>query len=137
MIDSIRLLESQKQDLITHAEKCIPNESCAILYGKVQDGHAIVIDMFLTHNIDNSPKMFSIKDKDIIKAYNEAEKRNVAIVSIFHSHPTTHAKPSATDLKYMEINPVVWIIYSGTAKEFKAFVLDDKSKEKEIRITNR
>jgi len=32
--------------------------------------------------------------------------------------------PSGTDKKFMKINPVVWLIFSGITKDFKAYILN-------------
>ena len=46
------------------------------------------------------------------------------VVGIFHSHPNSEAYPSDTDKKFMDSNPVVWVIYSGISNDFKAYVLE-------------
>ncbi len=58
-----------------------------------------------------------------------AEEKNLDVIAIFHSHPSSDAIPSNTDRKFMETNPVVWIIYSGVTEEFRAYVLDSEVKE--------
>ena len=60
------------------------------------------------------------------------EKKGLDIIGIFHSHPSSEAFPSNTDKKFMQSNPVTWIIYSGIEKKFNAFVL--KSDVEEVLI---
>ena len=48
------------------------------------------------------------------------------VVGIFHSHPNSEAHPSETDKKFMQSNPVIWVIYSGVDKDFKAFFLESE-----------
>lgn len=48
------------------------------------------------------------------------------VVAIFHSHPNSEAYPSETDKKFMQSNPVVWIIYSGVTRDFKAYFLESE-----------
>ena len=112
--------------LVKHARNNTPNESCAILFGRIENDHFTVKDVFLTKNIQDSPVNFTISNEDLIKGYEEAEKRNLDVVGIFHSHPGSSAYPSLTDQKYMEINPVPWIIFSNKNNEFKAYVFDSK-----------
>ena len=112
--------------LVKHARNNTPNESCAILFGRIENDHFTVKDVFLTKNIQDSPVNFSMSNEDLIKGYEEAEKRNLDVVGIFHSHPDSSAYPSLTDQKYMEINPVPWIIFSNKNQEFKAYVFDSK-----------
>ena len=119
-LQKIKLSQSHKKILTEHAEKDIPNESCAILFGKGDS----VSDIFLTKNIEESPVNFTISNEQLIEGYKIAEDRQVDVIGIFHSHPNSEAYPSNTDKKFMQSNPVVWIIYSGINKEFKAFLLE-------------
>ena len=112
--------------LSKHAKKASPNESCAILLGKIEKDHFRVKDVLLTKNIENSPVNFTISNDELIKGYQEAEKRKLDIVGIFHSHPDSEAYPSVTDQKFMEINPVPWVIFSNKTEHFRAYVFDSK-----------
>ena len=96
------------------------------MFGKIENGHFTVKDIFLTKNTQESPVNFTISNEELIKVYEEAEKRQLDVVGIFHSHPDASAYPSLTDQKYMEINPVPWIIFSNKNQEFKAYVFDSK-----------
>lgn len=116
----------QIDTLVKHARANIPNESSAILFGKIEGDHFTVKDVFLTKNTQDSPVNFTISNEELIKAYEEAEKRKLEIVGIFHSHPDSNAYPSLTDQKYMEINPVPWIIFSNKNEELKAYFFDSK-----------
>ncbi|MEX0763785.1 MAG: M67 family metallopeptidase [Nitrosopumilaceae archaeon] len=118
--------QDQIDTLATHARNNIPNESCAVLFGKIENDHFTVKDIFLTKNTQESPVNFTISNEELIKVYEEAEKRQLDVVGIFHSHPDSSAYPSLTDQKYMEINPVPWIIFSNKNEEFKAYVFDSK-----------
>lgn len=119
-MQKITLSQSIKKTLIQHAENENPNESCAILYG---DGDT-VSDVFLTKNIEESPVNFTISNDQLIEGYKIAEEKKLQVIGIFHSHPNSEAYPSSTDKKFMHSNPVVWIIYSGANKNFKAYVLE-------------
>jgi proteasome lid subunit RPN8/RPN11 len=84
-------------------------------------------------NIDESSITFSIEPAELIRAYNLAESKGMEVIAIFHSHPAK-AWPSSTDIKFMEINPVVWVIYSTTKSQLKGFIYDDDGLIKEIDI---
>ena len=134
MQKSIKLSKVQKQQLLDHAEKFIPNESCALLFGKTKDDEVTVEEIFLTKNIDNSPVNFTISNEELIKGYRTAEEKHLDVVGIFHSHPSSRAYPSSTDQKFMFSNPVIWII-SSEKKDFKAYVLDSEILEIPIIIS--
>ncbi len=132
MTDTVILTESQRQALQNHAQRHEPNESCAILYGKSDGSKTTVDGIFLTENVDESPANFTISDDELVAAYKRAEQDNTRVVGIFHSHPSSEAFPSITDRRFMEINPVVWIIYSGASLDFRAFVLEGQVREIKI-----
>jgi len=127
-LQKIILSESDKEILTKHAENEKPNESCAILFGKDN----LVSEVFLTKNIEESPINFTISNEQLIEGYKIAEEKKVEVIGIFHSHPNSDAYPSNTDKKFMHSNPVVWVIYSGMNKDFKAFFLESDIVEIEI-----
>ena len=118
-MQKIILSQSDKKILTEHAENEKPNESCAILFGKDN----LVSEVFLTKNIEESPTNFTISNEQLIEGYKIAEEKKVEVIGIFHSHPGSVAYPSNTDKKFMQSNPVAWLIYSGINKDFKAYFL--------------
>lgn len=127
-LQKIILSESHKKILKEHAKKEHPNESCALLFG-IAGKTVKVKEVFVTENIEDSPVNFTVSNEQLIEGYKEAEKKNLDVVGIFHSHPSSDAIPSNTDKKFMETNPVVWVIFSGVSEKFRAFVLDSETKE--------
>jgi proteasome lid subunit RPN8/RPN11 len=126
---AISLSESQVSQLAGIAKDALPYESCAFLIGHNDK----VFEILPMRNIDESPVTFSIEPAELLRAYNRAERKGMQIIAIFHSHPAT-PWPSRTDIKYMEINPVIWIIYSTTESKMRAFVYDENDSVKEIDI---
>ena len=127
-LQEIILKQAEKKILSQYSENQKPNESCAILFGKNNQ----VLDVFLTENIDESPVNFTISNKQLIEGYKIAEDKKMDVIGIFHSHPNSDAFPSNTDKKFMQSNPVVWIIYSGINKNFRAHILESDSIEIQI-----
>jgi len=119
-LQKIKISQSDKKILSEYSENQKPNESCAILFGKKDH----VSDLFLTENIEESPTNFTISNDQLIESYKIAEEKELEIVGIFHSHPNSDAFPSNTDKKFMQSNPVAWVIYSGVNKNFRAFILE-------------
>ena len=119
-MQKIKLSETDKKILSEYSENQKPNESCAILFGKNDQ----VLDLFLTENIEKSPVNFTISNKQLIEGYKIAEEKKMDVIGIFHSHPNSDAYPSNTDKKFMQSNPVAWVIYSGINKNFRAYLLE-------------
>ncbi len=129
-MQKIILSQSDKKILTEHAENEEPNESCAILFGKDN----LVSEVFLTKNIEESPVNFTISNEQLIEGYKIAEEKRVEVIGVFHSHPNSDAYPSNTDKKFMQSNPVAWVIYSGINKNFKAYFLESDITEIQIEI---
>jgi len=120
----IVLTQKEKDKLITHAIELQPNESCAMLLGEKIDDAWNVKEVFLTENTDKSQTNFTISPEELLKGYQLAEKMHLELVGVFHSHPNSDAIPSSTDKKFMQNNPVPWIIFSGVNNDLKAYLLD-------------
>ena len=137
MVSGIRLNDDKVESLASLARNSLPWESCALLIGEIKTDNLdeiIVTDVIPVKNSDSSPISFSIDPVDLLKAYQLSEARNQQVVGIFHSHPA-EPFPSSTDKRYMEINPVVWIIYSTLTNESRAYIFEDKLKEVEVQVT--
>jgi proteasome lid subunit RPN8/RPN11 len=126
---TISFTAAQIKQLAEIAKDALPNESCAFLLGHKDK----VVKILPMRNSDKSPVTFSIEPAELLHAYNLAESKGMQVIAIFHSHPAK-PWPSNTDIKFMEINPVVWVIYSTTESQLKAFVYDDDDSIEEIDI---
>ena len=126
----ISLTAGQIEQLASIAKDALPNESCAFLLGR--DGR--VIEILPMRNADESAVTFSIEPQELLRAYDLAEGKRLQVIGIFHSHPGRPA-PSGTDRKFMEINPVVWLIYSTTDYGFKAYNYENDVVEVAVKVT--
>ena len=133
-MECVVLTQKEKDKLVAHAIEQQPNESCAMLLGKKVDNDWNVKDVFLTENIDNSQTNFTISPEELLRGYQLAEKMQLELVGVFHSHPNSDAIPSSTDKKFMQNNPVPWIIFSGVNNNLKAYLLDSNIIEIQIKI---
>jgi proteasome lid subunit RPN8/RPN11 len=110
--------------LAKFANDALPLESCALLLGKEQKITDIVHDVVLLRNYDHSKYSFSMHPSDIFYAYQQANRSGLSVVGIFHSHPSL-PRPSQKDKKFMELNPIVWLIYSTLNHEYSAFLYSE------------
>ena len=120
------LTEAQRQLLSEEAINKKPNETCALLFGKRNNEKITIDEIYLTDNIEKSSTNFTISNEQLIQGYKIAEDKGLDVIGIFHSHPDSEPYPSSTDKKFMEINPVVWVIFSIVTKEFKAFMYESE-----------
>jgi proteasome lid subunit RPN8/RPN11 len=110
-----------------------PLESCAILAGKRNGNQFDVLEIIPMENDDKSDIRFSINEEKLFDAYKKVESINLSIVGIYHTHPSQPA-PSKTDMTYMQINPVPWVINSTITHETRCYIHDENEGVKEIEL---
>ena len=123
-MECIVLTQKEKDKLITHAVERQPNESCAMLLGEKIDEAWNVKEVFLTENMDKSQTNFTISPEELLKGHKLAEKMHLELVGVFHSHPNSDTTPSDTDKKFLQNNPIPWIIFSCVTNDLTAYLLD-------------
>ena len=127
------ILNKDRQDeLRKYASSLEPDESCALLFGTYDGEKIMASEVFFTKNAKRSRVDFAISNEELIRGYRTAEELGLDVVGIFHSHPDSEAVPSSTDRKFMQANPVAWVIYSGKTGDLRAYMLE--SEMVEIRI---
>lgn len=110
--------------LIDHARAELPNEACALLGG---DAHGRrVTSLHPARNRLASPYRYDVDPTDLVRIVHEIEARGEALVAIFHSHPTTTAVPSPSDLREARY-PVIHLIASlaGSSAQVRAWRVTD------------
>jgi [CysO sulfur-carrier protein]-S-L-cysteine hydrolase len=135
-IQSFILTQFQLERLASLARDSLPNESCALLLGNNtnKENEIQVKETLSMKNSDASPTTrFRIDSQELINGYLRAEKMGLNVVGIFHSHPAQPI-PSSTDKIFMEINPVVWLIYSTLTNESRAYIFEQE-KIREVRLS--
>ena len=133
VLTTIIVLSYEQLDKLAQlAKDSLPNESCAFLLGR-GEVEVIVDEIFQMDNADQSMISFNIEPQELLRAYQLAEKKKLQIVGIFHSHPAEPV-PSSIDRRFMEINPVVWLIYSSVTNQFRAYIYYDKVREVTLRV---
>ena len=116
-MEEILLNQKQVDTLMQHSEKAGVTESCAMLFGIHSNQQWNVKEVFLTRNSygnntgNGSPETnFIIAPEQLLEGYQLAEKKQLELVGIFHSHPNSVASPSNTDKKYMKVNgDIPWL----------------------------
>ncbi len=131
MISSI-VISKEKMNLLLEKSKKSEKELGALLFGRIEGNRAIVHLIKLLRYSERSTTHFIADPFFLLKSFSEAEKMGLELIGIFHSHPAPPA-PSTADLRYMELNPVVWVIVDNTNLAVGAYVLESSGLS-EVRI---
>jgi proteasome lid subunit RPN8/RPN11 len=101
--------------LIAEAARAAPAECCGLLLGRGGriDGVA------LAANVAADPlRHFEIDPAALFAAHRAARTGGPELIGYYHSHPTGHPLPSATDCAHASGDARVWAIVAGGAVGF-------------------
>ena len=68
-------------------------------------------------NIENSPVSYFMDSREQFKVMKDIREKNLSMLAIFHSHPSSPAYPSAKDLTLAFYEDSIYIIVSLMEKE--------------------
>lgn len=98
-----------RADLIAHARREAPRECCGLLVGSA----ARIDECVPLPNIASTPlTRYEIDPAGHIATRRRLRGTDRDVVGAYHSHPTSPAVPSATDLADAQFPDFVWIIVS-------------------------
>ena len=120
MHDGLTLPAPLAAGLADHATAELPNEACALLGGDAGTGH--VSSVHVARNRLASPYRYDVDPDDLVRIVHDIEARGEALVAIYHSHPSTPAVPSVSDLREARY-PVIHLVagMSGGSAEIRAW----------------
>lgn len=82
-------------ELVDHAVACAPLEACGLLGGT----SASVTRFVPVLNSTASPTRFALDGAELLAAESTIERAGLEVVGVMHSHPSSPAWPSDTDLR--------------------------------------
>jgi proteasome lid subunit RPN8/RPN11 len=92
---TVTLLRVALETLVAHAREEAPNECCGLLLGT----ELSIAEIARAKNIADQPRSrFLIDPKDHIDLRRAARARGLDVLGFYHSHPSSPAVPSPTDL---------------------------------------
>jgi proteasome lid subunit RPN8/RPN11 len=109
--------------MIAHARREHPNECCGLLAGSGD-----LIDQCVpARNIRASATRYLIDPQDHFALIRRLRGTSRQILGAYHSHPSSPAVPSATDLAEAQYPDFVWVIVSladPNAPDVRAYRID-------------
>ena len=131
---TLSVTKKQIDSLIHLTKEDLPNESCCLLLGHIVNDNEYCVELVKTmENKTRSEYSFQMDPDELKEAYQWASNNSLDVVGIYHSH-WNGSTPSSTDLIFMKLNPVIWLIYEVSGSRFRAFTLvQDILKEVKIK----
>lgn len=133
---TLSVTENQIDSLIRLTKEDLPNESCCLLLGRIVNDNEYCVELVkIMENKTRSEYSFQMDPDELKEAYQWASNNSLNVVGVYHSH-LDGSTPSSTDLIFMKLNPVIWLIYEVSGSRFRAFtVVKDILKEVKIKIS--
>lgn len=97
----IRIEGQPWETMVAHACATYPNECCGAMLGITQDGARVVQVAVPLENVFQGPQQdrYELRPEDLVRAEQEARRRQMDLIGVYHSHPDCDAYFSSTDLK--------------------------------------
>jgi len=114
-------------DMLTQAQKSPDAEICGLVAGHENHGQHI----YPIRNIaESATTRYHLDPKEQIDAMRHIRDNQQSLIAIYHSHPSSAALPSATDLDEASYPDAIYLIISLNTigvLELSAFKISDKS----------
>ena len=122
--------------MVEPAREGLPLEVCGILAGSKE----AVASHYEMTNSDRSALHYTMVPEEQFKVLKRIRAAGEEMLTIYHSHPATPARPSAEDIRLALTPGVIYVILSLVEPEspvIKGFTIDDeKVEEVTIVISN-
>lgn len=128
--------------IVAHARRDFPDEACGIVAGP--EGSDAADRLIPMTNAERSPTFFRFDAAEQLALYKEMDANDQEIVVVYHSHTSTEAYPSRTDIALAAEPQAHYLLVSvaetgaedGPAEVRSYRILDGVVTEEEIEITS-
>lgn len=120
------------------AETAHPDEGCGVIAGPI--GKDLPSRHIRMVNAAHSPTFYEFASADLLRIYQEFDDLDEEPVIIYHSHTSTPAYPSRTDIAYAAEPGAHYVLVStreeiANRSEFRSFrIIDGEVTEEEVVI---
>ncbi|MGC8868112.1 MAG: Mov34/MPN/PAD-1 family protein [Sulfurihydrogenibium sp.] len=134
----LKIKKNLLEQIKKQSEEGYPYEICGFILGKIDYKNnvrqAVEVIQVENQNKERANDRFEISPKDYMKVEDYADKNNLQIVGIYHSHPDHPDRPSQTDLLYAleDLSYIIVSVEKGKAVSYKSWYLKDGKFEEEV-----
>ena len=129
-------LEVMKQDAI----KTFPDECCGFFFGTEQDGDRHIHDVLIVNNSKEGDRKrrFEISPRDYLQAELYADKHQLSMLGVYHSHPSSPAIPSEQDREAAQpyFSYIIISVYEKGVDHIRSWQLNENFQFDEEKIRN-
>lgn len=132
----ISFREHQWNQILTHLDRCLPEEACGLVGGMHGDVHTL----YPITNIHHSSSRFKMDPQEQVNALLSIEDEGETLLAIYHSHPTGPRGMSTTDMEehaYVEAAQLIFTPSSGTWECGAYRIISEMWEEIDVQILKR
>lgn len=137
----LQIAQDLVDKLLAHARADHPDEACGVIAGSA--GSDIPTRFIPMVNAARSPTFYEFDSADLLKLYRDLDANDEDPIVIYHSHTSTQAYPSRTDIAYAAEPSTHYVLVSTRETgndegpyELRSFrIVDGEVTEEEIVIT--
>jgi [CysO sulfur-carrier protein]-S-L-cysteine hydrolase len=121
------------EELFAHAREEAPNECC----GMIGAANGMPRSLYRAKNAEASPLRYNLDPQDQFRIMKQMEERGEELAAIYHSHTSSPAYPSQTDVNLAAYPDALYIIVSLVEGErpIRAFwIRDARIEEAELSV---
>ena len=122
---TVKLLETQIDQIISHARECAPRECCGLVSGTT----GLAQTIYQMRNVAADPLItYEAAPEDLFAAQRAMRERGEQLLAIYHSHPrSADPKPSDTDVRLAYYPSAVYFIVGlvGQSPSLGAFRISE------------
>jgi proteasome lid subunit RPN8/RPN11 len=124
--------------IVAHARADHPDEACGVVAGPI--GSNRPVRFVAMENADRSPTFYRFDSMEQLRVWREMDDRDEEPVVIYHSHTSTQAYPSRTDITYASEPGAHYVLVStreelGDELEFRSYrIVDGQVTEEEVTV---
>ncbi|HUG55952.1 MAG TPA: M67 family metallopeptidase [Candidatus Limnocylindrales bacterium] len=119
---SLRLPSALREALVAHAREGAPDEVCGVLAGRA----GLATRLIRCANVAPSPRTrYLMAPREQLAVFREMDAAGEELVAIYHSHPATEPRPSATDVAEAHYPDAFYVLVSlrGPEPELAAWTI--------------
>ncbi|TDC58091.1 M67 family peptidase [Actinomadura sp. KC345] len=126
------------EKIVAHARADHPDEACGVIAGPAGSDRPVRYVPMV--NAERSPTFYRFDSQEQLKVWREMDDRDEEPVVIYHSHTSTEAYPSRTDISYASEPNAHYVLVSTREDddtEFRSFrIVDGEVTEEEVAVVD-
>lgn len=130
----VKILKSDYEKMIAHAQSELPNEACGLIAGTISGLDKEIKKVYYLTNIDHSNEHFSLDPKEQLAAIKDMRANGLQPLGNWHSHPESPSRPSEEDKRLAYDSSASYLILSLMDREnpvLNSFHISGELAEKE------